>query len=319
MGKWADLLLDGKYKGVKFDFVSTRDQHANILDVQEFPGRNGAFVEKKARKALRFEVLAVFIEDDYPDTMNALIAKLDDGTPGTLVHPVFGSIQASAEQFVVLHDAEEADSGTIQIAFIEHTENADEIFTGAPSIAAQANDVRTEADGVSTAAAGYVEYILTVGSEAASLAVAYTTQAYLEAANFAQMATEAAIAAATAADTLEIKGPEMAAAEIQAYANGALSKIDAVVRALADYTTDEAYELSRSLLLTAASLQALAKVLLEAKPPLITVSVAADIPLLAWVHAFYGDSSRVDEVMLLNDFLDPLLIPAGTEVRCYAV
>lgn len=318
--KWEEFLNEGSYKGVKFDFVSTRDQGGNILDAQAMPGRPGVFIEPRTRKELRFEIMAVFIEDDYPDAMFSLLDKLIDPTPGEFIHPVHGKIQVAADNYTVTHDADDADSGNIQITFIEHTPTSkDSVFDATNTVAGKASETRSNADDVNTNSASWTDKILHDIADGASDAVAYASMAYASAVNTARMCTEAAAMASEAADMLEVDGDSMGAAEIQSLINGVLTRIDEAVRAMADYATEEAYNLSRALLMTAASLDDLGNALLMAKPPLIVEMVAADIPLLIYAHAKYGDSSRADELLALNDFADPLLVPAGMLVRRYAV
>ena len=316
--KWEEFLQDGSYKGVTFDFVSAREQGGNELDVQVFPGRNGARVQKRRRKELRIDVMAVFVEDNYPENMLDLLNKLSDGTPGELIHPVFGSIQASAESFTSIHDAEDPDSGMIQITFVEDTPDAEKVFTQKNTVAGKASETRANADQVNTNAAAYVEQVVSEIEEAVSLAVALGSVAYAEAVNTAELCTSAAAEASIAADTLEQDGDAMTSASIQSLVNSTLAGIDAAVLALGDYTTEQASDLETSLLAMAASLDELALALLSLKPPLITVMVEATIPLLAYAHAVYGDSSRAEELLLLNDLDDPLVIPVGTLMRQYA-
>lgn len=318
MTAWADFIQEGSFRGIRFDFVSTAEEHKNTLDVQQYRGRNGANVRPQQRDPLRITVMAVFIEDDYPAQMWALSDALDDPTPGELVHPIHGTIKAACENHRVQHDAEEADSGTIQITFVEHTETTAFVFQDRPSVAGKASEVRSNAADVVTNANVYAEDTLNTLLETVSYAVAIASTAYVTAYNTAQACVAAANAVSSVADTLEADGDTLSALAIQATTNQALTAVDTQVKALADYTTTAAYDLSRSLLASAATLGELAELFINAKPPLTTFTVEADISLLAWVHSKYGDSSRVNEVLALNTIPDPLLIPAGTSLRAYA-
>ncbi len=317
--KWDDFIQEGKYKGVRFDFVSAREQYSNALDVQTFPNRNGATIVPKARNPVRLEVMAVFIEDDYPDQMYELQRKLNKAEPGELVHPIYGPIQASAESYTVTHDAEDADSGTIQIQFIEHTTDPKFTWNALPSRAAKANETRGDAEQVNIDVGNYVQNILDQQTELYSNAVALSSVIYFQAVAIGDQCMEAAALASAAADLLEEDGEQLSFLELQAAANGVLAAANAAVAVLADYETQESYDLSRSLLLMAAATGELATLIANSKPPLTIVYVQADIPLLSWVHAFYGDSERTGEVLSLNSIEDPLLLKAGTQLRVYAV
>jgi len=120
-------------------------------------------------------------------------------------------------------------------------------------------------------------------------------------------------------DQLEAGSNDMSAAEIEALVNGALNLVDQALAAIPDFTAAESYDLANALTAMAARLETYAQAILEAKPPLIERVVAADAPLLVWAHETYGDSSRADELLRLNSIPDPLLVPAGTRLRCYAV
>jgi prophage DNA circulation protein len=319
MSRWEDFIQEGSFKGVRFDFVSAREQHANILDVKRYPARDGAVVEKRAREPLRISIMAVFIEEDYPSQLWALSEKLDDGTPGELVHPIHGTIQAACESHEVSHDAEEADSGTISITFIEHTASTGLVFQDRPSVASVASETRTASAEVITNADALLAETLDQLLETVSNAVALASAVYAEVYNLVQACIAVANLVSTTADQLEADGDTMSALEIQADANQALSDVDEQIKAVADYETTAAHDLGRSLLNAAGRLGDLAEIYISQKPPLTLVTVEADISLLAWVHARYQDSSRVNEILALNSIPDPLLIPAGTQLRAYAV
>jgi prophage DNA circulation protein len=299
---WEDTLLEGSFDDVTFDFVSAREEHANDLDIQKFPGRPGQRVVGRANSGTRFEIMAVFIEDDYPEVMNDLIAKLKNGgVPKKFIHPIFGSFQASAERFAVHHDAEDRDSGTIQISFQEHTDGAAGPTKTTNSTPAKANKVRSLGTQVLQALGTFQENVDFI-----------TTNDYV-------VEVEGAVAAAqSTADSLEATGDQLSSTAISSMANSVISKTDDAIETLADYETTEQYDLSAALLAMAAALTELAELLIENRPPLQTFKVVADTNLLQWVFDRYGDPSRVAEVLGLNSFPDPMLIPAGFDVVAYA-
>ncbi len=301
MAEWADILQVGKFDGVAFDFVSTRDEGGNTLDKQEFPNKPGAFVQGRARNARRTTVMAIFIEDDYPDTLNNLLAKLENGgEPKEFIHPVWGTTKAACERFTVTHDVEDAaDSATIQIDFVEHTEESAGPKAVKNTTPARANAVRSAVTDVLVALSAFEaatevqnnEYVLEV--------------------------TGAINAASDVADSLEADGENLSALEVQAQANAALSTVAVAVDAGADYDTPEAFDLGAAVLVLSAAISDMANELINAKPPLQTFTVGAATNLLSLVHALYGDSERADEVLQLNNIPDPSLIPAGFQVAAY--
>lgn len=302
---WSDILQVGSFDGVVFDFVRATFEGGNTLDQQTFPNRAGTFIQGRARNGRRFEIMGIFIEDDYPDTMNRLIAKLENGgNPVEFVDPVFGSFKASCDHFVVTHDVEEAaDSATIQITIIEHTEGNVGTVGAKNTTPARANAVRSRATDALVALSAFQE-ALDVQSNP------YVIQ------------VEGAInAASSIADSLEATGDELSALDVQKQGNATLAVIETAIATGADYDSAEAYDLGAAMLAMSSSVSGLVQDLIDAKPPLQTYPVLADTNLLAWAHGKYGDSSRAEEVLSLNSFPDPTLIPAGFPggIKAYAV
>lgn len=298
---WSDILQVGSFDGITFDFVSVRDEGGNTIDRQEFPNKAGAFIQGRARNARRFTVMGIFIEDDYPDTMNSLVAKLENGgVPKEFVHPVRGSFMASCDSFTVSHDVDDAaDSATVQITFVEHTDGSTGPKAVTNTTPARANAVRSATNDALVALSAFEE------------ATELQNNAYV-------LQVTAAINAANGiADELEATSDDLSALDIQKQANATLSTIDVAVAAGADYDSTEAYDLGAAVLAMAASVSDLSSDLIEAKPPLQIYVVPADTNLLALAHDLYGDSSRADEVLALNSFPDPSLIPAGFKVQAY--
>lgn len=300
---WEDILQVGKFDGVVFDFVRATREGGNTLDQQEFPNKPGVFVQGRATKGERFTVMGIFIEDDYPDTMNALIAALQNGgVPKEFVDPVFGSIQAACDSWQVTHDAEDAaDSATIQITFVQHTDGSTGPRAVTNTTPARANAVRSGATDVLVALSAFQE------------ATEVQNNPYV------LQVTGAVNAANGIADTFEADADDLSALDIQKQANAALATIELAVEAGADYDTAEAYDLGAAVLAMSTAVSGMAQDLIEAKPPLQIYVVVADTNLLAFAHDLYGDSSRADELLALNSFPDPSLIPAGFKVQAYGV
>jgi prophage DNA circulation protein len=296
---WEDLLQEGSYDGVRFDFVSTKDAGSNDLDKQKFPGRAGQRVVGRGEAGSSIDVTAIFIEEDYPDTMNALLAKLrNGGAVKKLVHPVFGELNASVDNWTVNHDADDAlDSATISIKFEVSNEDEDAPRVVANTTPARANEVRSLGDSVLVALSAF-EDALAVQNQPVAAAV-----------------IGAVNTASSIADGLEATFQDLSVLDIQAQTNGGLASCDAAIVLVADCDTTEQYELSAALSQMAAALRSLAQDLIEQRPPLSIVEVPADTNLLSLAHAIDADP---DELMALNSFPDPSLIPAGFQVNAYA-
>lgn len=321
MADWSTFIQTGSYDGIAFDFVSTQDEHARIYDRQTMPNRDGAFIEDRARDGLVFDILAIFVEDDYPDVMNKLIANIDAGGIKTFVHPIFGSFKALVTRAIVSHNADDAiDSATVQLHVEEHTEKAAGLKSTKTSIAAKASAVR---DGVLAA----LNTITLFGAAIDLLANAPGTVSSADQAVVDQAVSDGTVActlASAAADAFEQSADEMSADEVQAQASGVLTKCAAVADSLSSFTVGdtpvpEQYDYVQALVALAAQIEDLATTAAAGRPALTRYTVEADTSLIMWVYAKYGDSSRVDEVLALNPWIaDPLLLLAGSEVTAYA-
>jgi hypothetical protein len=232
MAEWSDILQVGSFDGVVFDFVRATLEGGNTLDQQQFPNRAGTFIQGRARNGRRFEILGIFIEDDYPDTMNKLIAKLENGgKPVDFVDPVFGTFKASCDHFVVTHDADEAaDSATIQITILEHTEGNVGTVAVKNTTPARANAVRSRVTDVLVALSAFQEATEVQNND-------YVLQ------------VEGAMnAASSIADSLEATGDDLSALDVQKQGNATLATIEVAVATGADYDSTEAYELGAAVL-----------------------------------------------------------------------
>jgi prophage DNA circulation protein len=304
---WDTLLQQGSWKGIAFEFVSVADKHSRDLDRQRFPLRPGANIEDRTRNELEITVRAVFEGDDYPETMNKLIAAIDEGGVGELVHPVFGTIQAACTPAEVRHDAEDGcDFATVEMTFVEHTESAF-VFQDT-SLASSANMVRTAEAAVDTAIAQLLDPDALAAMPDEDAARAACT-----------LAAEANVAAETVATDIETNVDDLSASDITAAVNGVLLAIDTAQTQIANYTTPEAYGLGRALIGLSSAVSEMATLAIEMKPPLIQAPPTTEpMSLLEWVHRRYGDSSRAEEVLRLNSIADTFSIPAQARLWCYA-
>lgn len=319
---WSTTVQTGSYDGLAFDFVSTQDEIASVVDRQQMPNRNGVFLEKRANEGRVFDVLGIFVEGDYPDVMNRLIDKINNATePKTFVHPIFGSFKALVTRASISHSADDAiDSATIQLHVEEHTAQAQGPTAVKTSLAARASATRAAVDAALTTVTQFAAAVDAIGSASANVSAAQQSIVDQAVAN----ATVATTLAADAADSFEADASEMSADEVQAQANAVLAQCNAVVVAISSFTigttpVPEQYDLSQAMVTLAATTSAMAIAAAAGLPSLTTYTVDADVPLLVWVFGKYGDSSRADEVLALNPWInDPLLLPAGAEVTAYA-
>lgn len=298
---WSDMLQEGKFDGVRFDFVRSTVEGGNTIDEQELPNVNGQQNQGRGTNGRKFSILGIFIEEDYPDTMDALIAKLENGgAPKEFVDPVFGSFQASCKRWTVTHDADDAsDSATIQLDFAVHASGVQGPRAVTNTTPARANALRSSVTEVLVALSAF--------------------QAATEVQNneYVLQVQGAATAASSIADKLEQTGDQLSAPDVQQQANATLAIIELAVESGSDYDSTEAYDLGAAVLAMSSGVSGLAQDLIDAKPPLGIQVVRADTNLLALAFDLYGDSSRADELLALNSIPDPAFIPVGFKVLAY--
>jgi prophage DNA circulation protein len=308
MGKtWEELLQPGKLGGVEFDFISTTEEGGHDLDVQDVPGLVGNPIDDRSLKGERHQITGVFIEDDYPDVMNALLVVLRQLGPKEFVHPVWGPRQVTVESWRIRHDVDDAvDSAGIELTLVDVAADT-KAETG--TLPALANAARDAADAARAAADALLEP--SFGASATAVAAA---------AQVGDLADDALLAA----NDLEAGSESMSVAEIQSRVNSIRSRVESITSTISDYTTPEAYDMGLSLSTLSYQVSSLGDSIINSRPPLVSQRVEADIPLRTWVHEHYpGETSdqledRIDQVIKLNDIPDPLNIPKGTDLRCYA-
>ncbi len=297
--EWDEILQEGSFDGVKFDFVSVKDTFANDIDAQKFPGKKGTKRVGRGRNGAQYDILAVIIEDDYPDKMFSLVNALDNGGEvKKFVHPIFGEMDAVCERFTVNHDAEDArDSCTISISLAEELIEDLDLVSRTNTTPARANAVRSLAEDV-LAALSTFEAALEIQNSEIGLAV-----------------MGAVNAANGIADSLEATFEDLSTLAIQTTANGGLAACDEAVVLLADFATTEQYDLCAAVQAMASALRDMAEALIETRPPLSEHAIVADTNLLQLAHDLGDDA---EELLALNSFPDPSLIPAGFKIMRYA-
>lgn len=317
MAQWETFIQTGSYGGLVFDFVSVHDEGGRVVDRQSQPGRDGVHLQDRAREGRAFDILAVFVEEDYPNKYYDLLKLIEEGGIREFVHPIRGKFKALITRYGSEHNADDStDSCTMQLHVEEHTEQQIGPTITATSIAARANAVRAKVLDILNLVSLFAAAIdalpglsKTLTGTAESIAADVTSVANL---------------ATDTATSLEETAADLSALEIQASANSVLADTDATVARISDCTFNstalpEQYDMLQALINMAAAMADLATALAAGKPALTTFQIDADISLMVWAHEKYIDSTRADEVFALNPWIsDPLVLPAGSTVTAYA-
>lgn len=138
----------------------------------------------------------------------------------------------------------------------------------------------------------------------------------------AHVLAEAALGVAEAAQTVlesEAATPSLSPAEIETVAGNSRELIQTSIDTYrAVYPLEQARAVTEPLKDVALAVQLAAAAVLEARPPLITHSVAARSCPRLLAHRLYGDHTRALEIQRLNSLRDPNFLTPGQELHVYA-
>lgn len=90
---WREQLRDASFRGVPFEVDSAENVGGRRAISIEFPGRDLPQTEDLGRKARKHSFDAYVIGPEYMAARDALLAALEQGGPGMLVHPYIGELR----------------------------------------------------------------------------------------------------------------------------------------------------------------------------------------------------------------------------------
>ncbi len=136
---WRAALQPASFRGIGFH-VEVGGQAGGRRNVtHEFPLRDVPWTEDMGRSARRWPITGYVIGPTYLVGRDALIAALEAGGVGTLIHPTLGSKQVNANPFNVTESRERGGICTFTMDFVE---------AGSPS----GSSVTTDTQGAATTA-----------------------------------------------------------------------------------------------------------------------------------------------------------------------
>jgi prophage DNA circulation protein len=284
-------MLTASFKGVRFEVVSTEDTFGRALIVAEYPGRDGGHVADEGGKPRRVRLSAIFWGPSYQTDLRLLLDALADPGPGDLVHPVWGTLQASAESWTVRQATEPTDEAAVDIAWVE------EGFQGGLAWLPQTPAALLQ---LATVRLGRV----TALAPAAPSALAQIRGFLQSVRNFlARVTNSSNLTAVRAATQLLV--------EVQTTAQSVLD----AVRTLQDPNTQPFIRESKRLVRTCNELGAAS----AGSAPAWTTYVAPCWTMARLIaHELYGNANRAAEIVEANALRDPARIAPGSRlsVRC---
>lgn len=125
---WAEELQDASFRGVQFECTSTNEAVSKSLAIKQAPYSNDAEIEDMGNNPANISINAVYSGEDYKTWHDALVAALLETGPGELIHPIHGIMQVNVVDYSVDHNAENVDSCTISIKFIQAKDKKRQLF-----------------------------------------------------------------------------------------------------------------------------------------------------------------------------------------------
>lgn len=125
---WAEELQDASFRGVQFECTSTNEAVSKSLAIKQAPYSNDAEIEDMGNNPANISMNAVYSGEDYKTWHDALVAALLETGPGELIHPIHGIMQVNVVDYSVDHNAENVDSCTISIKFIQAKDKKRQLF-----------------------------------------------------------------------------------------------------------------------------------------------------------------------------------------------
>ena len=92
-GSWWQQLQPGSWRGVGFVMDATPTKAGRRVALHEYPYRDSVWPEDLGKLPRRYQVSAFLTGDDCYEQKRRMIEACEKAGPGTLVHPILGSIQ----------------------------------------------------------------------------------------------------------------------------------------------------------------------------------------------------------------------------------
>ena len=143
LGVWALGMQPASWNGVPFVVRSAGIRCGRRVVVHEYPYRDDVWVEDLGRAVRSFSFTGFLVGDDVYAQRDAMVAAVETGQPGQLVHPSLGSLTVSLTEFSATERADLGRVVEIEFAFIfgEQPQNPttdddtqDDVFTGAGTV-----------------------------------------------------------------------------------------------------------------------------------------------------------------------------------------
>lgn len=116
---YLESLRPASFRGVPFEVEASIFTGGRRTIPWEYPQRDTPFIEDLGRSLRKFSVNAFVLEPEYFTKRNRLRTALEQGGPGTLIHPYYGSMEVSVDSFNITENSQQGGSAAISIKFLE--------------------------------------------------------------------------------------------------------------------------------------------------------------------------------------------------------
>lgn len=133
------------WRGISFPIANLKTEFTHDIAQHKFPGVDGARLEETGRGPLMVSCTALFYnvgtiwdisantsQPLYPDVHKQFLIACADGSTGTLVHPELGDMDAKCASLSTDVQASRRDGVAVQVAWIEHTDDAATLGEASP-------------------------------------------------------------------------------------------------------------------------------------------------------------------------------------------
>ena len=109
----------GSYKGVPFRLASGSVGGGNKNVIHSYPNSNRQTVENLGTRPRSYPLNIIIPSTNYVERRDALLAALDDPTPGPLIHPLYGRIEnVVAQPYTLNENLTELGDGKLSVTFV---------------------------------------------------------------------------------------------------------------------------------------------------------------------------------------------------------
>jgi prophage DNA circulation protein len=123
-GSWHAQLQPGSWRGVGFVMDATPTKAGRRVAVHEYPYRDTVWPEDLGKLPRHYQVAAFLVGDDCYQQKQAMIAACEKAGPGTLVHPILGSLQVVLLDFSTTDRRDRGRYVEVELEFIDAGTNA---------------------------------------------------------------------------------------------------------------------------------------------------------------------------------------------------